>query len=77
MVSGLMVESSCENIPEPTVSGIVLCGGYLHLSPASCEHELVAAVLLYHSPVHVDKVISIWFRPLYLTDHMRELEYDS
>ena len=33
MVSGLVVEGSCEHIPEPAVSGIVLCGGYLHLSP--------------------------------------------
>lgn len=33
MVSGLVVQSSCEDVPEPTVSGVVLCGGHLHLRP--------------------------------------------
>ena len=29
-----MVEGSSEDSPEPAVGSIVLCGGYLHLSPA-------------------------------------------
>ena len=30
-----MVECPSEHSPEPAVGSIVLCGGYLHLSPAS------------------------------------------
>ena len=33
VVSGLVVESSSEHIPEPAVCSIVLCCGHLHLSP--------------------------------------------
>ena len=33
VVSGLVVESSREHVPEPAVCGIVLCRGHLHLSP--------------------------------------------
>ena len=33
VVAGLVVQSSCEQSPEPTVCGVVLCGGHLHLCP--------------------------------------------
>ena len=40
MVSGLVVEGSSEDIPEPAVSGIVLSGGHLHLSPVRERESL-------------------------------------
>ena len=33
VVGGLVVEGSCEHVPEPTVGGVVLCRGHLHLRP--------------------------------------------
>ena len=40
VVSGLMVESSSAHVPEPAVSGIVLCCSNLHLSPESKTHVI-------------------------------------
>ena len=34
VVSGLVVESSSEHVPEPAICSIVLCRCHLHLSPA-------------------------------------------
>ena len=43
VVGRLVVQSSCEHSPEPTVCGIVLRGSHLHLCPvyicvSTCEH---------------------------------------
>ena len=66
MVGGLMVESSGEDIPEPTVCGVVLRSGYLHLRPVG------GAVLFTHThitdvPILMDHLVFwIRFRPLHL-----------
>ncbi len=33
VVCGLVVEGSCKDSPEPTICSVVLCCGYLELSP--------------------------------------------
>ena len=46
MVSGLVIESTSEHIPEPAVSGVVLCRGHLHLRPG-CVCVCVCACMQY------------------------------
>jgi hypothetical protein len=87
VVGGLVVQSSGEDVPEPTVSGVVLRRGHLHLRPLRecvcvcvCVGEGGYWCYFAHkvnSPVLVDHIV-FWvrFRPLNLTDDVRGLEYE-
>ena len=39
VMCGLVIESTSEHRPEPTVCSVVLCGGNLHLRPGRGEGE--------------------------------------
>lgn len=54
VVGCLMIEGSSEHVPEPAVSGIVLCGGHLHLCPVcvvcGCACVCVSVYMHTHYP---------------------------
>lgn len=75
VMGGLVVESTCKYIPEPTVCCVILCGGHLHLGPEEMERviRLISTVSI-NSPVLVHHlVLGVRFGPFHLRNTIMTL----
>ena len=63
MVGCLVVQSSCEHCPEPTVCCIVLCGCHLHFCPVKASVDFSA--LVHRNNKHQHHLLSVYVQYYY------------